>query len=261
MPSLGNVAPVDATGTAPLRKKLLGLILFLQSLTPPVQPFDYDFDRLRRKLGLLPAGAGESAGAAEPSAGSAGSAPDVSAMSAAELSALKVDDLSDGTLGLAYQTALKLDARELAGHFARTLVARPAKPEVPDRFPWYSHLMQLALAEGDTDAAMNYVNDGERADCEHNQGHRRNDYELRRAQIHCKRGETDRAQEVFAGLIARVPSELRFRGSAAEAMLSAHQPARALHFAQEGLTKAREQNNRDSEEYFQELVAAAKRQQ
>jgi tetratricopeptide (TPR) repeat protein len=259
MPSLGNVAPIDATGTAALRKKLLGLILFLQDLTPPIQPFDYDFDRLRRKLGLLPAGTGEPAGAPKSSDGAG--APDVSGMSAAELSDLKVDSLPDDTLGLAYQTALKLDARELAGHFARVLVGRPPKPEQPDRFPWYSHLMQLALAEGDTDAAMNYVNDGERSDCEHNQGHRRNEYELRRGQIHCKRGEPERAQEVFAGLIARAPAELRFRGSAAEAMLSARQPARALHFAEEGLAKAREQNNRDSEEYFQELVAAAKRQQ
>jgi tetratricopeptide (TPR) repeat protein len=182
-------------------------------------------------------------------------------MSAAELSVLKFDDLADDKLGLAYQTALKLDARELAGDFARALVARPPRPEQPDRFPWYAHLAQLALAEGDTDAALNYVNDGERADCEQNQGHRRNDYELRRAQIYCKRGETDQAQDIFSSLIARAPSELRFRGSAAEAMLSAREPTRALRFAEEGLTKAREQNNRDSEGYFLELVAAAKRQQ
>jgi len=44
-------------------------------------------------------------------------------------------------------------------------------------------------------------------------------------------------------------------------MLSARQPVRALQFAEQGLAKAREQNNRDSEGYFMELVAAAKRQQ
>jgi tetratricopeptide (TPR) repeat protein len=259
MPSLGNVAPIDASGTVSLRKKLLGLILFLEECTPPIQPFNYDFNRLRRKLGLLPDGQPDHAG--EPKGVTLRFEPDIAAMSAAELSALKVDDLADDSLGLAYQTALKLDARELAGHFARALVARPPRPEQPDRYPWYAHLMQLALAEGDTDTALNYLNEGERADCEQNQGHRRNDYELRRAQIHCKRGETDRAQEVFAGLIARAPSELRFRGSAAEAMLSARQPARALHFAEEGLAQARQQNNRDSEGYFMELVTAAQRQQ
>ncbi len=181
-------------------------------------------------------------------------------MSAGELSALKTDDLADDKLGLAYQAALKLDARELASHFARALVARPPRPEQPDRFPWYAHLIQSSSAEGDTEAALNYVNEGEKADSEQNQGHRRNDYELRRAQIHCKRNETDRAHEIFTALIDRAPAELRYPGNAAEAMLSAHRPDHALPFAEKGLTKARAQNNRDSEQYFMELVAAAKRQ-
>jgi hypothetical protein len=43
-------------------------------------------------------------------------------------------------------------------------------------------------------------------------------------------------------------------------MLSARRPDHALQFAEKGLAKAREQNNRDSEQYFMELVAAAKRQ-
>jgi hypothetical protein len=68
------------------------------------------------------------------------------------------------------------------------------------------------------------------------------------------------AQKVFEDLIARVPAELRYRGSAAEALLSARQAGLALRFAQEGLTQARQQNNRDSEEYFKELVAAAQKQ-
>ena len=119
----------------------------------------------------------------------------------------------------------------------------------------------VAEALGMMDAALDYLNQGEKSDCEHNEGHRRNDYELRRGQIHAKRGETAEAQSVFERLIERVPSELRYRGSAAEAMLSARQPAPALQFAQGGLTKAREQNNRDLENYFLELVSAAKKQQ
>jgi len=259
MPTLGNIPPIDATGHPVLKKKLMGLLLFLQDCVPPVDPYKYDFDRLRQKLNLLPAafGAGSVSTRIEPSARS--DSPDISAMSAAELSGLKVGDLSDDKLEAAYQTALKLDAKDLAGHFARALVDRPPQVDRPDRFPWYLHLMQLALAEGETESALSYVNEGEKSDCEHNQGHRRNDYELQRAQIHAKRGEADRAQEIFSGLIARVPSELRFPGNAAEAMLSARQGARALHFAEAGLVKAREQNNRDSEQYFMELVGAAKR--
>ena len=60
-------------------------------------------------------------------------------------------------------------------------------------------------------------------------------------------------------MIERAPAELRYRGSAAEAMLSAKQPSKALQFAEGGLKKSREQNNRDSEQYFLELTAAARK--
>jgi predicted Zn-dependent protease len=96
-------------------------------------------------------------------------------------------------------------------------------------------------------------------DCEQNEGGRRNDYELRRAQIHARRGDIDQAQETFERLIARVPAEMRYRSSAAEAMLSAKQGPRALRFAQEGLEQARRQNNRDLENHFKELLAAAQK--
>jgi hypothetical protein len=64
---------------------------------------------------------------------------------------------------------------------------------------------------------------------------------------------------LFEGLIRRAPDELRFRSAAAEAMLSSHQARRALSFAEAGLAKSRELNNRDSEHHFLELTAAAKK--
>jgi hypothetical protein len=57
-----------------------------------------------------------------------------------------------------------------------------------------------------------------------------------------------------------VPAELRFCGSATEAMLGAKQGKTALQFAERGLAKAREKNDRDSEQYFMELAAAARKQ-
>src|SRR5262249_29003424 len=123
-----------------------------------------------------------------------------------------------------------------------------------------SFLVQRALTASNTDVAMNYVNEGERIDREANEGRRRNDYEQRRAQVHAKRGEADQASEAFERLIEWAPSELKYRGSAAEAMLGMRQGARALRFAEGGLARARQQNDRDSEQYFLELVEAAKRQ-
>lgn len=248
--SLNQIPPVDAAGHAGLRKKLKGIVQFIQECAVSSPAKDYDFDRLRRKLGLLDDAAPAAAG------------PEIGSMSTAELAGLSVEQLTDESLEQAYQAALKLDAREVAGKFAQALVALPARPGKPrDRYPWYSHLLQLAMGAGDLDSALSLVDAGEKADCEENEGRRRNDYELRRAQLHAKRGATDAAHEVFERLVQRAPDELRYCGSATEAMLSAKQGARALVFAEKGLAKAREKNNRDLEQYFLELVHAAKKLQ
>ncbi|MBL8794060.1 MAG: tetratricopeptide repeat protein [Planctomycetia bacterium] len=250
--SLNGTPPIDAAGHPVLRNKLAGIVQFMEECAVP-SGTPYDFDRLRRKLGLL---AGGPVAAATPTA----SEPDIAGMGVPELVQLPTATLSDDQLEKAYQSALKLDARDLAGRFALELVGRPPRAERPDRYPWYAHLVQLALAEGKPDAALDFLNEGEKADCEQNEGRRRNDYELRRGQLHAKRGEFDQAQDVFDRLIERVPAELRYRGTATEAMLTARQGGKALRFAEPGLALAREKQDRDSEQYFLELIDAAKRQ-
>ncbi len=248
--SLGMVPPIDAAGHALLRKKLRGLVQFLADCAATFNSA-YDFERLRRKLGL--------SGGPAPAAATAIAARDIGAMGAAELAGLDIGTLDDGELEAAYQSALKLGAPDLAGKFAKTAVTRKPGADKADRYPMFNHLIQQALLEGDKDAALDFVNEGEKADCEHNEGRRRNDYELRRGQILVKCGEIDKAMDVFDKLIERSPAELRYRGSAAEAMLSAKQGPKALSLAEGGLKKSREQNNRDSEQYFLELTAAAKK--
>jgi tetratricopeptide (TPR) repeat protein len=244
----GNT-PLDAAGHPVLRKKLLGVIAFLQSCAA-MTTYPYDFDRLRHKLNLTapaPAATGQPAARAI----------DFGSMNVAELAALKDQPLTDEQLEQAYQAARKLDAKEVTRHFLGQLLAKPAQA---DRYPLYSQLIQMDSEERDWDAALDHVNAGEKDDCEHNEGRRRNDYELRRGQVQVKRGDVDAAQEVFDRLIARAPDQLKYRGSAAEAMLSAKQPARAAKFAAEGLAQARKQNDRDSEQYFLELAEAARKQ-
>jgi tetratricopeptide (TPR) repeat protein len=249
LPSLSQVPPVDAVGHTTLRIKLKGLILFLADCAAAIGS-TYDFERLRRKLGLL-----GDVGNGKPAV-----MRDFSAMGAAEMAALDLAALSDGELYQVFESALKLGAQEIAGKFAKAVFARPPQADKPDRYPLFNLLIQAALAEGNTDVALEYVNVGEQADREHNEGRRGNDYEQRRGQIYIKRGEISKAAEVFDRLIERAPNELRFRGSAAEAMLAAKQPAKALAFAEGGLKKSREQNNRDSEQYFMELSAASRKQ-
>jgi tetratricopeptide (TPR) repeat protein len=252
--SLGSIAPVDAAGSPRLRKKLLGVIAFIEDCARPTLVANYSFDRLRRKLGL--GGPPPAVTATAPP----GTVPaDLSALGAAELAALKAEALSDEQLEQAYQAAHRLDAQELAGHFAGTLVARPVQPARPDRYPWFSFLTQKAVREGRLDDALDLVNEGERVDCEHNGGKRRNDYELRRAVVHARRGEVEQAGTVYQSLIERTPRNFEVRGQAAKAMLDLKEPARALRFAEEGITAARQANNRDAEQMLQELAQAARK--
>jgi tetratricopeptide (TPR) repeat protein len=248
--SLNLVPPIDAAGHGTLRKKLRGVVQFLQECASLGGRSSYDFDRLRRKLGLI----------TTRSAPTGPGTLDISSMSAAELGSLAIETLPDDQLEQAYQAAQKLDARDLAAHFARSLVARPPQPERPDRYPWYAYLVQRAVGEGKSDDALSVLAEGQRYDSEQNEGRRRNEYELRRAQVFAKRGEAEPAQEAFDRLIAADPANLRYRSDAAEAMLSLRQGARALRFAEQGLAAARHQNNRDQEQYFLELTAAAKKQ-
>jgi len=249
--SLGKIPPVDAGGHKTLRKKLGGVLKFIRECAEMTK-HPYDFDRLARKLGLLdPAPAAAVAG---------GTAPiDIAALSAAELAGLNTETLSVAELDHAFQAALKLDARELAGKFAEILVGKPPYPERPDRFPLFQLLVNQAMGQGSLDDALEYVNDGERDDCENNEGKRRNEYELRRAQVHAKRGEFDDAERVYDALIARVPTNLEYRVNAAETMLSGRQGPKAQKYAKEGIAAAVKAQNRDLEGHFKELMEAAQR--
>ena len=172
---------------------------------------------------------------------------------------LDINALSSAELDQAYQAATKADARELAGKFAAILVERPAYPERPDRFPLFQLLINQAMAQANLDAALDHLNAGEADDCKNNEGRRRNEYELRRAQLHAKRGEFDDSERVYDGLIARAPTELNYRVNAAETMLSARQGAKAAKYATDGLAAAQKQKNRDLEGAFKELMAAAQK--
>ncbi len=151
---------------------------------------------------------------------------------------MPIETLSEEQLQQAVQTAQRLDAHELGTRFARALVARPPAADHPDRYSLFSYLVERALASGNTQEALDTLNEGEKADCEQNEGRRRNDYELRRGKVHTRRGEPDAAHDVFDRLIQRDPSNLTVRAAAAEAMLTLRQASHALRFAEEGVAQA-----------------------
>jgi tetratricopeptide (TPR) repeat protein len=239
--SLSGTPPIDAVGHPLLRKKLRGTLQFIQDCANLTSVQLYDFQRLERKLGLREGGA-ESEGMG-----------DINAMSTAELAKLDATQLSAAQLGDAFRTALKLDAKELAGQFARAAVAGQV---AGDRYPYFSHLVRLAQKESLWDDARSVLDEGEKDDCEHNEGRRRNDYELLRGQVLAKSGAAAEAADVFTRLVERAGADLKYLETAAKTMLDAKHVS-AKNFAAQGLTQARAQNNRDAEEYFLELERAA----
>src|SRR5205823_5388364 len=92
--SLSQVPPIDAAGHPGLRKKLRGVVQFLEDCAATIGS-TYDFSRLRRKLGLT--GAAAAAGSAAPAV-----APDIGAMNTAELAGLRIDSLADEQLENAF---------------------------------------------------------------------------------------------------------------------------------------------------------------
>jgi tetratricopeptide (TPR) repeat protein len=251
---LSGLSPRQAAEQPTLRRRLLGLILFYEQIhSPPSKasaesatatPKAYDFQQLRKLLHLD---------------GPPPPAIDFSQMTVSDLAELNTESLSSDQLEKAFRMAVQLDAPRLARKFIDAILARPADPHRPDLYPFYKYLIDQAQTQADWDKALQIVEEGLKADAERNQGQRRNDYEVRRGQLLAKKGDVAKAAEAFQTLIDRVPNEPKFRGTAAEAMLSLRQGQRALEFAQGGLEVAQKVGNRDLEAYFKELVTAARK--
>jgi len=250
--SLGGATPLDAAAHPKLQKRLPGLLRFMQECLggaapredgQPAKPL-YDFNRLRRKLGLTAAEA-------------EGTELDFDTMSAAALGGVKPESLSDEQVGRAFAAALRLDAPDLAAGFARNATGRAS---IPDRYPFFKQLIRAARDEGKSDEVLRLLTDAEQADAATNEGKRRDDIALTHGQVLARAGDVAAAYAVFKEIVGRSPKDLRFFAPAAEAMLGKKEGAKALEFAEAGLKEARAQNNRDAEQQFLELQAAAKKQ-
>jgi tetratricopeptide (TPR) repeat protein len=180
-------------------------------------------------------------------------------MNAGELSGLDLAVLSVDELEQAMRAAVKLDAKELAVAFAQAGVLKPYDPAHPDRYPLYAVAITGASVAGDLPKAVELAEQGEKYDAEHNGGSRSVDFGLKRAQLFVKMKDADKAVAAFDSIIAKHPDEGKFYTVAAEEMLRLKSGTNALSFAERGLAKAKEQNNRDLEGHCQELIGAAKK--
>lgn len=258
--SLGNSSPLDAAGSKLMRKRLLGVIRFLDDClhsTVPgkqvgetVEPLQvYDFDRLRHKLG------------AEVQAGTVmvGEVRDFASMSAADLATVPLANLNVSELADGMRAAMKLDARELAVNYAKVAVARPADASYPDRFPFYFALANGLVAGGDVPGAVVLLTEGATHDSTHNEGKRLADFGRQKGKVLARNGDAEGAASAFDAVIAANPDDPRNYIDAAETMLRVKDKASAAKFADAGLNKAKSLGNRDLEGACLELAAAAKK--
>jgi len=273
--SLAGNSPVDAVGSAALRKRTFGAIKFIEDCFAGIVPQKkigeatvpmavYDFANLRHKLGLehvsaAPPNVAVPADPVAPATRGADATRDIGSMNAAELAALDVAAASADQLEQAMRAALKLDARELAVAFAQAGILKPHDTAKPDRYPLYATAILGAAAESGVPKALEVATQGEQYDAEHNGGGRAVEFGLKKAQLHVKAKDVDGAAAAFDSLIAKHPDEGKFYTTAAEEMLRLKSGAKALYFVEKGLAKARSSGNRDLEGHCLELQDAAKR--
>ena len=173
------------------------------------------------------------------------------------LGGVKLESLSDEQVGQAFRAALRLDAPDLASGFARHASGRGS---IADRYPFFNHLIRVARDEGKSDEALRLLSEAVQADSATNEGKRRDDFALMRGQVLARSGDVNGAYAAFKEAVARSPKKLRLYAPATETMLGKKEGAKALEFAEQGLKEARIQNNRDAEQQFLELAAAARKQ-
>ena len=249
--SLNGGTPLDIAAHPTLKKRLHGVINYMEESffggeVPTAElksRSPYDFDRLRKKLGLMTAAA-------------TSGGPDFDTIDVAHLATLDGSALTSSQLTAAFQAANRLDSPDLAGKFARLAIARA---EIADRFPFFQQLVSLARHEGDHSRVRSLLSEAAQADLATNEGRRAVQYRVLTGQAIARAGETDAAYEFFKQAITDLPNELSIHAPAAEAMLGKNMGARAMEFITAGLTVARNHSDRGAEQQFLELTEAAKK--
>lgn len=247
--SLNGGSPLDAANHPTLKKRLPGLVQYLEeSFYGGSKPTEeqlkttvYDLNRLRKKLGLVVT---EVPGQL-----------DFDMMDTARLATLDVSILTTDQLVSGFQAALKLDAPDVATKYAKARIAI----NEGDRYPFYQHLISQARQEGNHTAVMELLTAAVEADRATNDHKRALQYRILTGQALARAGKIDEAYTLFKQAVAETPTELSLYGPAAETMLGKNLGAKAMEFITSGLELARSKSDRNAEQQFLELTEAAKK--
>lgn len=244
--SLSGLTPVDAAQSDKFKTKLEGVIRFRE------RNFErygvpYRFDRLRNKLGLETHTPPEER-----------EASDISAYSAAQLSALTPTELSDEELVAAYRAARALDADTTALGFATEMTGRDSIAGLIDMAAVFRRMINERLEVNDTADLEELIATAESYDQKHYEGKNAADFRALRAKATLARGDSQSALATYRQIIDEQPDRVDLLAGVVEKLLSAGEYQQAQELAQLGIERAQGSKFRDLRDQLQEYLHAAK---
>jgi hypothetical protein len=180
---LGGRTPQEAAGDPAGRIKLLGFLLYAELLAQRNAAADFDFNLVRRHLGL-------------PEAGLLPADTNPADVPLPRLARLPMDKLSDDDLQAALSRAVHYRASAAALRAALEVVARPSLDEKVSKAGVYT---TLALLAEDTRKAIEYVEEGRRlAEAD---GESSAQFDLHEVSLRLRRGEPEEATRLINHLM------------------------------------------------------------
>lgn len=244
--SLKGNTPIDSVGHPVLRRKVLGCILLLDQLLSGLSAkLPYNMERLKHKLGLDQALA--STGEAV-----AGAPAPIASMNAIELAAVNIEGSSDDDLKLAFTSAKRLDANDLASKFAQALVNRAATTPGTDCFSYDQHLIFQLLGEDRVERAYVTTLKALERDTKQNGGKRSVDYRKLRLKVLLAGKRVQEARVDLDKLLAEKSEDLDLFVFAVEELLRFGHKEVAAKYAGMGKLIAAQKSDRDRFTFFEE---------
>jgi hypothetical protein len=180
---VGGRTPQQAASDPASRIKLLGVLLYAELISQRNAATDFDFNVLRRHLGL-------------PEAAPLPADTNVAEVPLARLARLPMDQLSDDQLQAVLTRAVHYRASVAAQRAALEVVARPS---LDDRVSKPAVYTTLALLAEDTQKALEYVDKGRRLAEE--VGESSAQFDLHEVTLRLRRGEADEAAALINHLL------------------------------------------------------------
>lgn len=231
--ALGGLAPLgaavaSAAGDAIARAWLSGVVRFREQLgsrpTHAAIYQGYPFDRLRRRLGLLPA----VEGAVDPD--------DLSCASGEELDAIDPASLDARRLADAFASAAPLRSDPRTARYAAELARRaPLALAGLDPSAVFAPLVREALKTGDPELALDWLRRaGPVVDARHART-----FAVWSAEIHARTARPDRALAIYEDLLGRPDAGAALALDGAETLLDNGYPGQAVPLLLEAQAQAR----------------------